>query len=44
MLALFEETVHEADDDIRAAVDAQTDPIARLRAFAISSARVVRSR
>jgi AcrR family transcriptional regulator len=35
VLALFEETVHEADDDIRAAVDAQTDPIARLRAFAI---------
>jgi len=35
VLALFEETVHEADDDIRVAVDAQTDPIARLRAFAI---------
>src|SRR5689334_14021424 len=32
VLALFEETVREADDDIRAAVDAQTDPLARLRA------------
>jgi AcrR family transcriptional regulator len=36
VLALFEETVREADDDIRAAVDAQTDPLARLRACAIS--------
>src|SRR3954447_6105692 len=36
ILALFEETVREADDDIRAAVDAQTDPLARLRACSIS--------
>jgi AcrR family transcriptional regulator len=36
VLALFEETVREAGDDIRRAVDAETDPIARLRAFAIT--------
>jgi AcrR family transcriptional regulator len=35
VLALFEETVREAGDDIRAIVDAETDPLARLRAFAI---------
>ena len=35
VLALFEETVREADEDIRAAVDAESDPIARLRAFTI---------
>ncbi len=36
VLALFEETVREAVEDIRAAVDAAADPIARLRAFAIT--------
>ena len=36
VLALFEETVREAVDDIRAAVDAAPDPLARLRAFAIT--------
>ena len=35
VLALFEETVREADDDIRAAVDAESDPLDRLRAFTI---------
>jgi AcrR family transcriptional regulator len=36
VLALFEETVHEAVADIRAAVDAETEPLARLRAFAVT--------
>jgi AcrR family transcriptional regulator len=36
VLALFEETVREAVDDIRTAVDAETDPLARLRAFAMT--------
>src|SRR5262245_17688084 len=36
VLALFEETVREAVDDIRAAVDAQTDPLLRVRAFAVT--------
>lgn len=35
VLALFEETVREADDDIRTAVDAESEPLARLRAFVI---------
>jgi AcrR family transcriptional regulator len=35
VLALFEETVREAAEDIRAAVEAESDPIARLRAFTI---------
>ncbi len=35
VLALFEETLREAGDDIRKAVDAETDPFARLRAFTI---------
>ncbi|HTL84807.1 MAG TPA: TetR/AcrR family transcriptional regulator [Acidimicrobiia bacterium] len=35
LLALFEETVREAYDDIRAAVDAEREPIRRLRAFAV---------
>jgi AcrR family transcriptional regulator len=35
VLALFEETVREAFDDIRGAVDAESDPIARLRAYAL---------
>ena len=35
VLALFEETVREAGDDIRAVVDAESDPLARLRAFTI---------
>ncbi len=35
VLALFEETVREAGDDIRRAVDAETDPLERLHAFAI---------
>jgi len=36
VLALFEETVREGGDDIRAAVDAQPDPLGKLRAFAIT--------
>ncbi|HUI48671.1 MAG TPA: TetR/AcrR family transcriptional regulator [Acidimicrobiia bacterium] len=36
VLALFEETVREAGDDIRAAVDAESDPLARLRIFAVT--------
>src|SRR4051812_42789338 len=36
VLAMFEETVHEAVDDIRQAVEAETDPLARQRAFAIT--------
>ena len=35
VLALFEETIRDAGDDIRGAVDAETDPLARLRTFAI---------
>lgn len=35
VLALFEESVREAVDDIEKAVDAETDPLARLRAFTI---------
>jgi AcrR family transcriptional regulator len=35
LLALFEETLAEAADDLRAAVDAESDPVARLRAFTI---------
>ena len=35
MLALFEESVREANDDIQLAVDAESDPLARLRAFTI---------
>src|SRR5690349_227936 len=35
VLALFEESIREADDDIRAAVEAESDPLDRLRAFAI---------
>jgi AcrR family transcriptional regulator len=35
VLALFEETVREAGDDIRRAVDAESEPLAKLRAFAI---------
>jgi len=35
VLALFEETVREAGDDIREAVAAEPDPLGRLRAFAI---------
>jgi AcrR family transcriptional regulator len=33
LLALFEETVHEATDDLAAIVDATSDPLDRLRAF-----------
>ena len=36
VLALFEETVREALEDIRAAVDAESDPLRRLRAFAVT--------
>ncbi len=36
MLALFEETVRQAVDDIRAAVAAQSDPLARLRAYTVT--------
>ena len=35
LLALFEETVRESADDIRAAVDAASEPIERLRAFTL---------
>ncbi|MFK7894554.1 MAG: TetR/AcrR family transcriptional regulator [Myxococcota bacterium] len=35
LFALFEESVREATDDIAAAVDAESEPIARLRAFTI---------
>ena len=35
VLALFEETIREADDDIRGAVETETDPLERLRAFVI---------
>ncbi|HTL85775.1 MAG TPA: TetR/AcrR family transcriptional regulator [Acidimicrobiia bacterium] len=35
LLALFEETVHEATDDLAAIVDANSDPLDRLRAFTI---------
>jgi AcrR family transcriptional regulator len=35
VLALFEESVREADEDIQHAVDAESDPLARLRIFAI---------
>jgi AcrR family transcriptional regulator len=33
LLALFEETVHEATDDLAGVVDATSDPLERLRAF-----------
>src|SRR4051794_24499745 len=36
VLALFEETVREAVADIQAAVDAETEPLARLRAFVVT--------
>src|SRR3954452_24524462 len=36
VLAMFEETVQDALDDIRGAVDAESDPLARLGAFAIT--------
>ena len=36
LLALFEETVGEAADDIRRAVDAEAAPLERLRVFVIS--------
>jgi AcrR family transcriptional regulator len=36
VLALFEETVREALVDIRAAVDAESEPLARLHAFAVT--------
>jgi AcrR family transcriptional regulator len=35
LLALFEETVRESADDLRLVVEAETDPIERLRAFTI---------
>jgi AcrR family transcriptional regulator len=35
VLALFEETLREAYEDIRSAVESETDPLARLRAFTI---------
>lgn len=35
ILALFEETVRESVDDLRDAVEAETDPLGRLRAFVI---------
>jgi AcrR family transcriptional regulator len=36
VLALFEETVHEAVEAIRAAVEAESDPLRRLHAFALT--------
>jgi len=36
VFALFEESVQEASDDIQATVDAETDPLERLRVFTIS--------
>jgi AcrR family transcriptional regulator len=36
MLALFEETVREALAEIRTAVDAEQEPLARLRAFTVT--------
>src|SRR5881227_2329972 len=35
LLALFEETIREATDDLQGVVDAETDPLERLRAFTI---------
>jgi AcrR family transcriptional regulator len=35
LLALFEEQLREATDDLKAVVDAETEPLARLRAFTI---------
>jgi AcrR family transcriptional regulator len=35
LLALFEETLREAADDLRKAVDAESEPVARVRAFTI---------
>src|SRR6478735_7058428 len=35
LLALFEETLRETTEDIRAAVDDETEPIARLHAFVV---------
>jgi AcrR family transcriptional regulator len=35
VFALFEETLREADEDIRRTVDAESDPLDRLRAFTI---------
>jgi AcrR family transcriptional regulator len=35
VLALFEESIREADDDILAAVEAASDPLERLKAFTI---------
>src|SRR6202142_1836690 len=35
LLALFEETIREATDDLRAVADSATDPLERLRAFTI---------
>src|SRR4051812_21124086 len=35
LLALFEETVHEATDDLASIIDSASDPLDRLRAFAI---------
>jgi AcrR family transcriptional regulator len=35
LLALFEESVRESIDDQRAAIDSETDPVARLHAFVI---------
>ncbi len=35
LLALFEETIREATEDLRAAVESESEPIGRLRAFTI---------
>jgi AcrR family transcriptional regulator len=35
LLALFEEQIREANEDLRAVVDAETDPLERLKAFTI---------
>jgi len=35
LLALFEETVREATDDLRAVIETESDPLERLRVFAV---------
>ena len=42
LLALFEETVREATDDLRAVVETKSEPLERLHAFTHPAARVVR--
>jgi len=35
LLALFEETIHESIDDLRAVIDTEDEPLERLRAFVV---------